>query len=246
MEITKTERKSELVVSSFVLHETGLQPIENPTFEQWLDCGAFLRKANKSLYFWIGDWLNYGHTRWGEKYLEAVDRTGYDIGTLRNYKWVASRIPNDLRVEGLGFRHYQAVADSDIEYEEQKKLLQEAQSKRMSVNDFEKYVKQRNSPLPPPSQSHQEPIKQHHLSYGMTNTEVGTVETDEDVEQPNTVPDTLHEPRQQILSSKELLLRRIEQFEGSPDDIAWLYDEISDLITRLSRIVHENSKSASA
>ena len=38
------------------------------------------------MHFWIGDWLNYGERKWGEKYKEALEKTGYDYQTLRNDK----------------------------------------------------------------------------------------------------------------------------------------------------------------
>ena len=41
--------------------------------------------------WWVGDWLQYGTSKWGEKYSEAARITGYDVKTLRNIVYVAKR-----------------------------------------------------------------------------------------------------------------------------------------------------------
>jgi hypothetical protein len=49
--------------------------------------------------------VRYGTARWGEKYAEAARVTGYDVASLRNMAWVASRASEerlsvaDLRLE---------------------------------------------------------------------------------------------------------------------------------------------------
>src|SRR6266700_2059841 len=61
-----------IVYSSFHLHETGLTPIGAPSFEEWLECGRFIRHAEQSVHFWIGDWLAYGEAHFKEDYEEAI------------------------------------------------------------------------------------------------------------------------------------------------------------------------------
>jgi hypothetical protein len=52
------------VYASFVLHKKGLLPIGTPSYQQWLECGEFIKKAAIAVHFWIGDWLNYGEQQW--------------------------------------------------------------------------------------------------------------------------------------------------------------------------------------
>jgi len=66
----------DLVVSSFKLHKNGLSPIGKPTFEDWQQCGTFIQEAEKSIQFWIGDWLNFGEKAWDKRYEEALEKTG--------------------------------------------------------------------------------------------------------------------------------------------------------------------------
>lgn len=137
--VSVTENK-EIVYASFVLKSNGLEPLGMPSFEQWLECGEFLKKAKGAVHFWIGDWLNYGEKRWGEKYLEAIEKTGYEYGTLRNDKWVAARIDLSRRRDKLSFDHHVTVAD--LEPEEQDRLLIEAEKQNLDTKPFRNYVSQ--------------------------------------------------------------------------------------------------------
>src|SRR5438270_13064405 len=115
---------SDLIVSSFRLHKNGLTPLGKPTFANWQQCGTFIQEAEKSVQFWIGDWLNYGEKAWGKKYEEALEKTGLDYQTLRNYKWVAASVPLSLRRDKLSFHHHKEVAN--LEPEKQSYLLEKA------------------------------------------------------------------------------------------------------------------------
>lgn len=68
------------------------------------------RRVGKSIGFIIGDWINYGEKKWGEKYVEATRKTGLDYQTLANYAYVARKIDFSCRQEKLGFEHHAVVA----------------------------------------------------------------------------------------------------------------------------------------
>src|SRR6266704_3105375 len=99
-----------LVYASFRLHRTGITPIGSPTREDWQQVGTFIKQVEKSVHFWIGDWLNYGEKQWGHTYEQAEEATGFDNQTLRNDKWVASRVPLSLRRDNLSYHHHKEVA----------------------------------------------------------------------------------------------------------------------------------------
>ena len=106
---------SDLVVSSFRLHKNGLTPVGKPTFPDWQHCGLFIQEAEQSVQFWIGDWLNYGEKTWGKRYAEAIQKTGLEYQTLRDYKWIASKIPLSLRNDKLSYHHHRQVANLPLE-----------------------------------------------------------------------------------------------------------------------------------
>ncbi len=140
-QIIKLTDKKEIVYASFIFYKNGLDPVGNPSFEEWLECGEMINKANGAIHFWIGDWLNFGEKKWGERYLEAIKKTKYDYGTLRNDKWVAARVDLSRRHDKLTFDHHTTVAE--LEPEDQDLLLSEAEEKKLNSKEFRKYVAQR-------------------------------------------------------------------------------------------------------
>jgi len=58
----------------------------------------------------LGDWLVFGQATYGGRYREAVERTGLDYQTLRNYAWVARRFELSRRRDTLSFGHHAEVA----------------------------------------------------------------------------------------------------------------------------------------
>ena len=108
-ELQLNENK-DIIYSSFLLHKNGLEAIGTPTFEQWTDCGEFIRKSNGAVHFWIGDWLNYGESHYGETYTQAIDETKFDYQTLANDKWISKSLEFSLRGENLEISHAKIIA----------------------------------------------------------------------------------------------------------------------------------------
>jgi len=122
------------VQSPFTFTKCGLAPIGEPTFEEWLGCGEFLKNADKSVHFWVGDWLNYGEAKYGDKYEEAIKQTGFEYGTLANDKYIAAKIELSRRRESLSFGHHQEVAPYTPQ--EQAILLERAEALGLSLRQF--------------------------------------------------------------------------------------------------------------
>jgi hypothetical protein len=120
--------------SSFNISKTGIEIKGEPTFDEWLSCGQLLANAEKGLHFCIGDWINYGEAKWGEKYKEAIEKTGFEYQTLANDKYVASKIDFSLRKEKLSFTHHFVVAP--YEPHEQSFLLEQAETLNLSAKQL--------------------------------------------------------------------------------------------------------------
>lgn len=132
-------KENDLTFGSFTLTPTGLTTVGNPTFHEWEKCGDFIQKANKSVHFWIGDWLNFGEGEYGETYAQAMDETKYKLQTLSNDKWIASRVQPSRRRENLSFSHHAEIAD--LEPEEQEIMLDMAEKHEMPLATFRKAVR---------------------------------------------------------------------------------------------------------
>jgi hypothetical protein len=84
--------------------------------------------------WWVGDWLQYGAARWGEKYSEAARITGYDVKTLRNIAYVAKRFDSSRRRDNLTWTHHAEVAA--LAPEQQDEWLDRALALRLSPGDL--------------------------------------------------------------------------------------------------------------
>lgn len=82
-------------------------------FETWRDVGARVGSLHDASAWWIGDWLAYGVKNFPDRYRTAIEVTGFEYQTLRNYAWVAGRFPPRRRRAGLSFGHHAEVAALD-------------------------------------------------------------------------------------------------------------------------------------
>lgn len=78
--------------------------------EEWLEIGLKLQSVERSVMWWLGDWLRYGERQYGETYSQALDATDYAYQTLANAAWVAEKVEFSRRRENLPFSHHAEVA----------------------------------------------------------------------------------------------------------------------------------------
>ncbi|MEA2373130.1 MAG: hypothetical protein QOH12_3524 [Solirubrobacteraceae bacterium] len=118
----------------FALTSISWTAADDMGFEQWVVNGRRLGAVGRSVGWWIGDWLSYGNTRYGEKYAQAARITGYDTQTLMNMVYVAGNIDPLQRRETLSWSHHAEVAA--LESDEQERWLDRAEESRLSVRDL--------------------------------------------------------------------------------------------------------------
>lgn len=117
---------------------TELKLTKHLSFEHWERLGTLLRSVEGSIQFWIGDWINFGENKWGEKYSQAVDATGLDYGTLANAVSVAKHVDPSLRNEKLSWSHHVAVAK--LEPTDQKMWLEKAEKEGLAYRELRRLV----------------------------------------------------------------------------------------------------------
>jgi hypothetical protein len=101
---------------------------------EWFAAGRKLGAIGRCSQWWIGDWIRYGNSRWGEKYVEAARVTGYDVASLRNMAWVAAQFDSSLRSDKLSWSHHVLLAP--LSTDEQRVWLERAIDARLSVADL--------------------------------------------------------------------------------------------------------------
>lgn len=117
--------------------KTGLSIPSKTTFKEWEKIGDQLKSIEGSVLWWLGDWVNFGETAYGEKYSQALEETGYDYGTLRDAAWVSKqcRFKND----NLSFSHHRQVAS--LENKDQEKWLDRAEREKWKVEELRQAIR---------------------------------------------------------------------------------------------------------
>lgn len=137
----------------WTMKENGVDFKPSTPREVWLD---FMRKAcsmhesSGRLHFRsmciVADGLNAGEALFGEEYAQAIDDTRkwmqVSSKTIHNAMWILKSVASERRHELLTLAHHEVVAPLDPE--EQKELLDQAESENMSVSALKKIVKQRH------------------------------------------------------------------------------------------------------
>lgn len=106
---------------------------------EWSQSGRRLGIIGRGTGWWIGDWVNYGNARFGERYVRAARITGYDVQTLMNMVYVASRFAPSRRRQNLSFSHHAELAALPID--EQDYWLERAEAERLSVRCLREEVR---------------------------------------------------------------------------------------------------------
>lgn len=115
-----------------VVRVTSWEPREGMDIAEWIIQGRRLGSIGRAVSWWIGDWVNYGNTRFGEKYSRAARITGYDVQSLMNMAYVAARFSCARRRETLSWSHHAEVAG--LEADAQEMWLSRAEKTRLSVH----------------------------------------------------------------------------------------------------------------
>jgi hypothetical protein len=124
--------------------EVGLEIHPATTYEQWEQLSTALLKGEAVIQWAVGDCILWGEQKFGEMASQVMDATGLKESTLRNYVWVASKIPPDRRRETVPFTHHKVVAG--LEADAQDAILDKVEAAvgtedEWSVREVQKAVK---------------------------------------------------------------------------------------------------------
>ena len=123
----------------FSITPTGIQFNEELSFDEWDALGQKLAPIGKSIGFIIGDWINYGENRYGEKYEKSIVKTGMAYQTLRDFAYVAKKVELSLRNDNLDFTHHRVVAKLKTP-DEKKHWLKMAVKHKLGIRRLRKSI----------------------------------------------------------------------------------------------------------
>ena len=92
------------------VRRNGLSLPNDMPFDSWRELGSQIVLIVNCSAWWVGDWLVYGEKAYGDRYEQAITDTSLAYQTLRNYAWVARRVPVSRRRDTLSFAHHAEVA----------------------------------------------------------------------------------------------------------------------------------------
>ncbi|HYM55410.1 MAG TPA: hypothetical protein VES97_08615 [Solirubrobacteraceae bacterium] len=116
---------------------------------EWSAIGRRFGEIGRCSQWWLGDWIHYGNVKFGERYTRAVKLTGYDVQSLMNMVYVASRFTISRRRENLSWSHHSAVAALDVDSQEY--WLARAIADKLSVADLRVELRGRRRALNAPA-----------------------------------------------------------------------------------------------
>lgn len=136
--LSKVDR---IVLPTAQFTPTGWMPTNGLAYDEWVEVGRGLARVGGAVNWWIGDWINYGEHKWGDKYTAALDVFGeqYEYSTLRKMAHVSARVDLFLRQNKLSWNHHLEVAQ--LEPDEQAILLAFAERNSLSVRDLREAVR---------------------------------------------------------------------------------------------------------
>ncbi|MGD1057690.1 MAG: LmbU family transcriptional regulator [Solirubrobacteraceae bacterium] len=126
--------QSELSANPSELTRVGWTPSANLGLAEWSAVGRRFGEIGRCSQWWLGDWINYGNAKFGERYSRAMKLTGYDVQSLMNMVYVASRFEISRRRENLSWSHHATLAPLDVP--EQEYWLTRAIKEKLSVADL--------------------------------------------------------------------------------------------------------------
>ena len=137
-EASETQVSRPPQASDITAAKTGLRFNSDTSYEIWKAVGAKLAARTSSACWWLGDWLLFGERNY-LRYRDAIDATGLDYQTLRNYAAVARRFSLYRRRDNLSFQHHAAVAS--LADGEQERWLDLAASKHWSLHTLRSQIR---------------------------------------------------------------------------------------------------------
>ena len=127
------------------LRRTRLRISDSTSISDWKQAGHLLCRAQGSIQWWIGDWINHGEAKWGDKYKEAISifgkeaarEYGYELHQLQILASAARKC--SIRTEHLSWTHHYIVAP--MSPEDQERWLNEAVKNKWSVKELKAAIK---------------------------------------------------------------------------------------------------------
>lgn len=134
---------------------------EETSFNEWENLGNNLKTAEGAIEFYIGDWINFGERKFGDKYLIAMAKTGFTYDYVQRMASVARKFNGGLKSgneeiatrHNLSFHHHRLVAPLSGPVAE--RLLDKAEKEKLTLAELRAEVQEWQAEHQPEKQTKQ-------------------------------------------------------------------------------------------
>lgn len=113
---------------------TSLALPDQMTFDEWLQVGEQLHAMDRSVLWWLGDWLIYGEQTYAQRFSKALELTGYSRERLREAQKVAAAFPPPERSARISWDHHKVAAS--LPRERRVEAIRTAEAQGWEVRDL--------------------------------------------------------------------------------------------------------------
>jgi len=141
-------QKAQIIIPKCEIKRVGLIFDKFISYDEWGNIGQLLNQIEGATQWWIGDWLNYGEFKWGEKYKEAEEKTGFNYDYIRNLKYVSENIEFVRRHTNLTWAHHREV--TSLKPDSQDYWLNRAELETWNVKELRRQIRESKIEKPEP------------------------------------------------------------------------------------------------
>ncbi len=109
------------------------------SLDEWAATGFAISQMTKSITWWLGDWIVYGESLYGEKSAQFIDAEQFQPDQVRYARWVATEFPPSRRRYEVGVSYYAAVRT--LPEPQQDELLEAASQHVISRDELRQAVR---------------------------------------------------------------------------------------------------------
>jgi hypothetical protein len=109
------------------------------TFEEWVDCGRFLRHSTAALDFWKADWLRFGRVTFGiDRAAEAAGQLEFQMGELKRVETLNQLVERSTE---LSPEHHFVVAKAHLDDTAQDMWIKMAEKEHLSPRELQESIR---------------------------------------------------------------------------------------------------------
>jgi hypothetical protein len=112
---------------------------KNLSFDEWLECGRFLRHSTASLDFWKADWLRFGRVTYGmDRAAEGAGQLEFQMGELKRVEALNQLVERSTE---LSPEHHFVVAKAHLDDTAQDMWIKMAEKEHLSPRELQESIR---------------------------------------------------------------------------------------------------------